>query len=186
MDIVIIVGPHAVGKMTVGEELEKRTGLSLLHNHMTIDLVLKFMPRDEGRDLITLIRNEIMKKVAKGKSKGMILTFIWAFEEQSDWDYIENIKSIFTDQNIYIVELNSDLETRLDRNITPNRLEKKWTKRNIEWSNNDVKEGVIKYRMTSYDGEIKEGKYLRIDNTNLSAIETADKIIEYFGIKEVV
>ena len=38
MDFVIIFGPQAVGKMTVGEELAKKTRLKLFHNHMTIDL----------------------------------------------------------------------------------------------------------------------------------------------------
>ena len=42
MKFVIIVGPHAVGKMTVGQELEKITGLKLFHNHMTIELVSPF------------------------------------------------------------------------------------------------------------------------------------------------
>ena len=39
MKLVIIFGPHAVGKMTVGQELSKITGLKLFHNHMTIDIV---------------------------------------------------------------------------------------------------------------------------------------------------
>ena len=129
MDIVLIVGPQAVGKMTVGEELEKKTGLPLLHNHMTIDLVLKFMTWDEGIDLIILMRDEIMKRVANGKSKGMIITFIWAFNLQSDWDYVENIMNIFKENNIHIVELNANTKTRLNRNVSENRLDKKWTKR---------------------------------------------------------
>jgi hypothetical protein len=36
---VFIFGPQAVGKMTVGQELAKVTGLKLFHNHMTIDLL---------------------------------------------------------------------------------------------------------------------------------------------------
>lgn len=42
--LVFIVGPPAVGKMTVGHELAKRTGLKLFHNHHTIDLALRFFP----------------------------------------------------------------------------------------------------------------------------------------------
>ena len=42
MKFVIIFGPLAVGKMTVGQELEKITGLELFHNNMTIELVLPF------------------------------------------------------------------------------------------------------------------------------------------------
>ena len=42
MKLVLIFGPQAVGKMTVGQELAKITGLKLFHNHMTIDLVSNF------------------------------------------------------------------------------------------------------------------------------------------------
>lgn len=42
MKLVIILGPHAVGKMTVGQELAAITGLKLFHNHMTIELVRNF------------------------------------------------------------------------------------------------------------------------------------------------
>ena len=182
MDLVIIFGPQAVGKMTVGEELEKRTGLNLFHNHMTVDLVIKFMPYNEGRELIRYIREEIMKKVAIGNTRGMIFTYIWAFEHKRDWDFIDTIKSIFKEQEIYFVELVSSLETRLSRNVTANRLEKKWSKRDIKWSNNEVKEGFKKHRMNSFEGEIKEKNYLRIDNTDLSASDTANKVIEYFNL----
>ena len=42
MKFILIFGPQAVGKMTVGHELEKIAGLKLFHNHMTIDLVVPF------------------------------------------------------------------------------------------------------------------------------------------------
>ena len=41
MKFVLITGPQAVGKMTVGQELVKITKLKLLHNHMTIEPVLE-------------------------------------------------------------------------------------------------------------------------------------------------
>jgi shikimate kinase len=42
MKLIIIFGPQAVGKMTVGQELGKITNLKLFHNHMTIELVSPF------------------------------------------------------------------------------------------------------------------------------------------------
>ncbi|AJH17331.1 Uncharacterized protein BWINRA5_03282 [Bacillus mycoides] len=42
MKFILIFGPQAVGKMTVGHELEKITDLKLFHNHMTIDFVSSF------------------------------------------------------------------------------------------------------------------------------------------------
>lgn len=44
MTLVVIFGPPAVGKMTVGMELERLTGMRLFHNHMTVDPVLQFFP----------------------------------------------------------------------------------------------------------------------------------------------
>jgi shikimate kinase len=37
MKFVLIFGPQAVGKMTVGQELAKITGLKLFHNHIIKD-----------------------------------------------------------------------------------------------------------------------------------------------------
>lgn len=42
MKFILIFGPQAVGKMTVGQELAKLTDLKIFHNHMTIDLVSPF------------------------------------------------------------------------------------------------------------------------------------------------
>ena len=36
---VLIIGPQAVGKMTVGQELANLTGYKLFYNHMTIEMV---------------------------------------------------------------------------------------------------------------------------------------------------
>ena len=56
MKFVLTTGPQAVGKMTVGQELSKITGLKLLHNHMTIEVLTKIFDYDkkeylEGRGL---------------------------------------------------------------------------------------------------------------------------------------
>ena len=44
-----IIGPQAVGKMTVGQELAKITGYKLLYNHMTIEMVRSIFDYDKGR-----------------------------------------------------------------------------------------------------------------------------------------
>lgn len=42
--LLLVVGPPAVRKMTVGHEVARRTDLKLFHNHHTIDLALRFFP----------------------------------------------------------------------------------------------------------------------------------------------
>ena len=186
MDLVILFGPQAVGKMTVGEELQKLTGLKLFHNHMTIDLILKIFSWEEGQDLILTFRDEIMKKMASSEnSKGMIFTYVWAFNRKEDWEYIEHVCDIFKGHNICFVELNADIETRLRRNSSENRLEKKWTKRDVDWSNDELVKSLDKYRLVSKEGEIPYRNYLRIENTNITANETANIIVNCFDLDVV-
>ena len=44
MNLVLLYGPPAVGKMTVGAQLSQLTGYPLFHNHLTVDLGLLFFP----------------------------------------------------------------------------------------------------------------------------------------------
>lgn len=70
MKFVLIFGPQAAGKMTVGQELEKITELKLFHNHMTIELVNPFFDygTKEGKRLVGLFRQEISKRWQKAIS----------------------------------------------------------------------------------------------------------------------
>ena len=65
MKFVIIFGPQAVGKMTVGHELEKVTDLKLFHNHMSIDLVNPIFSygTDEGRRLVSYFEKKSLKRL---------------------------------------------------------------------------------------------------------------------------
>lgn len=186
MKLVLLFGPQAVGKMTVGQELSKITGLKLFHNHMTIDLVSNFFDynTEEGRRLVTLYRVEMFKAVAKSDLEGMIFTFTWCFEDQDDWEYTQKLCDIFKKQDaeIYFVELEADLEERIKRNTTINRIIHKNTKRNIEQSQKWLVEAETKHRHNSYDGEIKEKNYLRINNTNISAKKAAEMIKNEFNL----
>jgi hypothetical protein len=186
MKLVIIIGPHAVGKMTVGQELSQLTGLKLFHNHMTIDLVSPFFSygTPQSRRLIDLFRQEIFEEVSKSDLPGMIFTYMWAFEEQSDWDYIDHVCSIFESQNseVYFVELEADYDLRIERNKTPNRLEHKPTKRDLVHSEKIFRHLEEKHRLNSYEAEIQRENYMRINNTNLSPDVVASMIYDHFEL----
>ncbi|WP_077619546.1 AAA family ATPase [Bacillus sinesaloumensis] len=186
MKFVHIFGPQAVGKMTVGQELAKITELKLFHNHMTIDLVSHFFDYStkEGKHLVNLFRREIFEEVSKSDLYGMIFTYVWLFDMESDWKYVQELSELFESRGatIYYVELEADLEERLQRNQTPNRLEHKPKKRDIEWSENDIKRTMEKHRLNSLEGEITFENYIKINNTNLSAEEVATIIKEKFEL----
>ena len=181
MKFIIITDPQAVGKMTVGQELVKITNLKLLHNHMTIEILTKIFDysRDSFRKLNEEFRIQIFKEFAKSDEEGMIFTTTWDFDDEEEWDRIYRYIQIFRENSaqIYIVELEANLEERLKRNKMENRLLNKPSKRNLEWSEKDLLKSVKKYRFNSKENEINEKNYIRIDNTNIDP-ETVAKIIK--------
>src|SRR3954465_4603069 len=120
--LVFIIGPPAVGKMTVGHELARRTGLRLFHNHQTIDLILPFFPFGSppfGR-LVGEFRRRILEEVASSDLPGIIFTYVWAFNEASDHATVEEFAEIFRKRGgrVHFLELEATQEERLRRNET--------------------------------------------------------------------
>ena len=182
MKFILIIGPQAVGKMTVGHELEKITDLKLFHNHMTIELLHPFFGfGTETWRLSDLFRTEIFKAMSNSDLYGIIFTYVWAFDQQEDCDFVNKIYDIFeTKGDVYLVELEADLEERLQRNKTPHRLEHKPTKRMIDDSEQNLINSMEKYRLNSLPGEITKKDYIRINNTHLEPDAVAQIIKEKF------
>ena len=132
MKLVLIVGAGAVGKMTVGQELMKITDLRLFHNHMTIEPVIDIFGYFNG-DTILKLREIIFNDFINSDNYGMIHTLMWAFNMESDWEYVNKLTSMFDE--VYCVELIASQDIRLKRNSTENRLNNKPSKRDINASN---------------------------------------------------
>ena len=183
MKLVFILGDAAVGKMTVGQELMKITDLRLFHNHMTIEPVLEIMGRFDG-ELINEMRELVFRHFAASDSYGLIFTYMMAFDMQSDWDYLEHVKSIFAPcgTEFYYVELIAPQAVRLERNGTENRLLNKPSKRDVEISNQRLLRDDANHRCVSYEGEVPFENYLRIENTDLSPAAAAQRIKEHFKL----
>ena len=187
--LVIILGPHAVGKMTVGQELAKITDLRLFHNHMSIELTRKLFAHSEKEwsVLNETIRKTVFELFAKGDFPGLIFTYMCAFDMQSELDYLQNVIDLFQSNgaNCYVVELCADFEERLVRNKSENRLLHKESKRNLEWSEAEMRKTSEKYRLNSYDGEsLPFENYIKIDNTTLAPDKVAKMIAERFVIEK--
>lgn len=183
MKLVFLIGSGAVGKMTVGQELMKLTGLRLFHNHMTIEPVIEIFGSYNGA-AVAGMREVIFREFAKTDCYGMIFTYMWAFDQQSDWDYIEHVRQIFAPYGtqFYYVELVADQAVRLERNKTENRLRNKASKRDVALSDRRVMAEDAAYRLVSLPGEIPFENYLRIDNTHLTAQQAARQIQQHFGL----
>ena len=183
MKLVLLIGNSAVGKMTVGQELAKITGLRLFHNHMMIEPVLEIFGQWRP-DVTQRLRQVIFEEFARTDHYGMIFTFMWAFDMQSDWDYVDWVKGIFglPEEEVYNVELIAPQEVRLERNATENRLKNKASKRNVAESNARLLRDDQNWRCESYPGEITHPNYLRIENADIPAEEAARIIKEHFNL----
>jgi hypothetical protein len=165
--------------MTIGKELEKITEFTLFHNHMTIELLHPFFGfTSETWRLSDLIRTEMFKAMAASETKGVIFTYVWAFDMAEDWEFVRKTCGIFesNDHEVYFVEVEADMETRIRRNKGPDRLEQKPTKRNIEESERELMESMETHRLNSFEGEIEHKNYLRINNADLEPDKAAELI----------
>ena len=183
MKLLILAGDCAVGKMTVGQEIARRTGLRLFHNHMTIEPVIEIFGAYNGA-VVSRLREVIFEEFAASENEGMIFTYMWAFDIPADTEYIVHVADIFRAHGaeIYCAELDASQEVRLARNRTENRLAHKPSKRDLAISDKRLRDADEKYRMISRDGEVPFENFIRIDNTDLSAAEAAERIIAAFDL----
>ena len=185
MKLIIITGPHAVGKMTVGQELAKITGLKLLHNHMTIELVSNFFHAfnsHEGKRLNALFRQELLEAIAGSDLPGLIYTAMIAFDMPSNVEYLHSVIKLFESYNaeIYLVELCADFDIRIERNKTENRLLNKPTKRDIQHSESIFRMLESEHRLNSNEGEFNFDNFIKIDNSYLQPEVVAKMIKDRF------
>jgi hypothetical protein len=186
MDLVIIFGPPAVGKMAVGMELERITGLRLFHNHMTIDLVMRFFEFGEPafNRLVSEFRRRMFEEVAASTLPGLIFTFVWALDHDGERAFIDRTCDIFRAHGarIHFVELAASLDERLRRNGTELRLAEKRPKRDLVHSRDNLLELERKYRMNTDGDFFYPESHLRIDNTDLAPAEVARRIAGRFSL----
>src|SRR5258708_5760597 len=91
MHLVVVFGPLAVGKMSVGRELCARTGYRLFHNHMTIEPFLGVF--DYGtpsyRRLSAEMRQRVLEEALVSDLPGLVFTFVWDLEMVADREVLQ-------------------------------------------------------------------------------------------------
>ncbi len=182
MKLLFLIGAQAVGKMTVGQEIAKLTPMKLFHNHMTIEPVISLFGSYNGA-VTERLRRVIFEEFPRSGNYGMIFTYVWAFDQQADWDYVAWVTRLFEDAGATVdyAELIADRAVRMRRNRTENRLNEKPSKRNVALSERLIAHAEERYRCVSEPGEIPYERYLRLNTNELSAREAAEIIIGHFG-----
>ena len=108
-----------------------------------------------------------------------------AFDLQEELDYLMGLIELFQSNGAKccVVELCADFDVRLVRNKSENRLLHKESKRDLDWSEADIRLTSEKYRLNSYDGEVLPFEnYIKIDNTDIAPDVVAQMIKERFEL----
>jgi len=186
--LLFLVGPPAVGKMSVGQAIAERTGLRLFHNHISIEVALRYFGfgtpaflRIDGE-----IRRLVVEEVAASDLPGLIFTFVWAFDTPEEQDFVDACARPFRERGgrVLFAELEATQAERLKRNEGVSRLAEKPSKRNLAASRRTLLDLDARHQLNSGGKFDDREDYLRINNTLLTPAEAAERVITHFGLPQ--
>ena len=184
-NLIVICGPQAVGKMTVAESVRDKLKYNLMMNHDSIEVSDKiFGFATPAQKEFNAVFREKAFEIAVKHNVDLLFTFVCAFEIPQEREYLTKLANLFESNGgqFYFVELSADLETRLMRNETPHRIERKASKKDIEWSRANLLRDTERHRLNSAPDEVWFEHHLKINNTNLQPDEVANIIISTFNL----
>ena len=185
MHLLCIIGPPAVGKMTVGRAVCDLTGFRLFHNHMSIEPLLGVFDFDSPsfRRINTLVRREVIAEAVRADLPGLVFSFAIDFDRPSESALLRELVAPVERAGapIDVVELDAPQEIRLSREGGEDRMDHKRSKRDVDWARAHVVELESRARLTSdpaRDGDLLPGhRHLRLDNSHGDARATAERIV---------
>ncbi|WP_395298341.1 hypothetical protein ACF9IK_36440 [Kitasatospora hibisci] len=186
--LLFVIGPAAVGKMTVGGAIAERTGFKLFHNHLTIEPLLRLFPYEspQFQRLNHDFREQILAEAAASDLPGLVFTLVWDFDDPADAALVDRYAAPFRARGarVLFLELTADQSVRLERNAGESRLAEKASKRDLEWSNANLvgMDGTMRLNSVDDFAHLPEA-HLLVDNTHLEPGEVARRAVEHFGLR---
>jgi hypothetical protein len=187
-ELMVVFGPPAVGKMTVGRGVCERTNFRLFLNHHTIEPLADVFGMDTApfRTLTGEFRRRVVQEAAAA-GVALMLTLVWNLRGVEDAQWVDDLVSPYAsaDLPVSFVELAADLETRLERNRGEDRLLAKPSKRDLAWSDAHVRERenwVMNTDPTvplAADGLLAAHRHLRLDNSQVDPQATVERILAW-------
>ncbi|MDC8639240.1 AAA family ATPase [Xanthomonas hortorum] len=173
--LMMLYGPPAVGKLTVGKELEKRLSASLCHNHLTYDLATALLAADSTfhtrRQFDCRLRLGAMALLFESDHRDVITTFCYGGPDD-DW-YIDALQALCAEHRTrpYFVQLRARNDQLIDRVENVDR-------RAFGKVNSCVQLAAI-LQECAYLVPIRADKHVCIDTSELSPRDAAVAIVRW-------
>jgi hypothetical protein len=190
-ELMVIFGPPAVGKMTVGRAVCERSDFRLFLNHHTIEPLADVfgMGTPPFRALTGEFRRRVIEEAAAAEVS-LILTLVWNLGGVEDARWVGGLVSPYERAGLPIsfVELAADLDTRLERNRGEDRLLAKPSKRDVAWSDAHLHERETWTMNTDTgvsvpaDDVLTAHQHLRIDTRRFTPGAAAHRILEWRSV----
>lgn len=95
MNLIMLYGPPAVGKLTIGTELAKRTGYHVFHNHLTVPAARAIFPAGhagtQGRAYSDLLKRMRLDAIRAAASANVDIICTLAYSGDVDDTFITDI-----------------------------------------------------------------------------------------------
>lgn len=176
MKLILIYGSPAVGKLTVAKELGKQTDYKVFHNHLTIDAVVPVFEFG-SKSFWKLVHQFRIDTIAEAARENVSLIYTFCYAKDLDDAHVEEVEKAVVENGgeicfVLLTAEKSEIEKRI---LNESRLQ--YGKANsLELLHGFWK----KFELFS---PVNGRESLIIDNTNLSAEETAGRIVEHFKLK---
>ena len=186
MHLLCVIGPPAVGKMTVGRAVCDLTGFRLFHNHMSIEPLLGVFAFDSTsfRRINTLIRREVITEAVRADLPGLVFSFAIDFDRAAERALLQELVAPVEAAGapIDVVELYAPQTVRLSREGGDDRMDHKRSKRDVDWARSHTLDLESRARFNTdpaRDGErlLPRHRHLRLDNEHGDARATAERIV---------
>ena len=179
--LVCLIGPPAVGKMTVGQALCRRTGFTFFPGHVVGEMLAAYFPFGTPSFVrLTQAWRRMFFEEARLVGLDVVMTVAWRFDMPADTETIRSwVQPYVNGGRVRCVELLSPLSVRLERNRTENRLRHK----NQYWVTDAYVRDIDTAHRYDSDGAFPfDLPHLRLETAHLSAELSAQRIAEHFDL----
>lgn len=176
MRLVVIYGPPAAGKHTVGQKLAELTGYKFFYNHLTVDVARALFDDEDTRrnKLLDALRVTVITTAARYKMN-IIFTMGYTDNEHSR-AFVNNLIQAVTENNgkPHFVRLNPPDATLFERvgNESRAKLRKPTSAQELEHL----------LRTRNFRTTINYPSQLELDTSQLTPEESARRVIGEFGL----